>query len=130
MEKNGHTTTDRRRMVDEMHEESTSTYIAPGMVSTPGQTKGWLAGSAAGVGIGLAAGIVAGVIVALVAGGSTLMWIALCGIAGALAGATFGFLFGGAMGPAVTGEPVDSFVYGDGIEGRDLRGNEKARRVG
>ena len=109
----GHSRTDRREMVGEMHEESTDTFIAPGMVSTPGQTKGLVVGSVAGTSIGLVAGIVAGLVVALVAGGSTIMWIALCGIAGALAGATFGFLFGGSVGPAVTGESVDDFVYGD-----------------
>jgi hypothetical protein len=118
MDTNGHTGTQRREMVDEMHRESTDTYIAPGMIST--------VGSVAGVAIGLAAGLVAGVVVALVAGGPTVMWLLLCGIAGALAGATFGFLFGGSVGPAATGEPVDSFVYGD-MEGRDLRGNERAR---
>jgi hypothetical protein len=124
----GHTTTDKRAMVGEMHEESTNTFIGPGMVSTPGQTKGLVVGSAAGTGIGLLAGVLAGIVVALVASGPTLMWIALCAVAGALAGATFGFIFGGSVGPAVTGEPVDSFVYGD-MEGRDLRGNEGARDV-
>ena len=119
-------TDDRKRMVDEMHKESTSTFIAPGMVSTPGQTKGWLVGAAVGTGLGLAAGILAGIVVALVAGSSTLMWIVLCAIAGALAGATFGFIFGGSVGPVVTGEPVDSFVYGD-MEGRDLPGSEGSR---
>ena len=121
-----HTSDDRRKMVDEMHRESSNTYIAPGMVSTPGQTKGWLVGAGAGIGLGLLAGVLAGIVVALVAGSSPALWIGLCAIAGALAGATFGFIFGGSVGPAVTGEPVDSFVYGD-MEGRDLRGNERAR---